>query len=329
MAVAQTVPTAEDSRQSTSLMTRIGVILAELNQPIEAMNTFDLCAIVTLVLLFLYAGTHWYLTIPSRAICLCAIFIPKLRHSRHLWYAVLALLIAANYYDRYLIDNHKYLMTYWVLAVFLASTRDDAGERDRVISFNGRILLGLCFLFAVIAKLLSADYLNGGFFRHTLLLDSRFSSFTSLVGGVDSVALSEVKASAHDLRSAYLLNVDVSQAKLFASRRFSLLVWFMTFWTISIESALAVVFLWPKHKKFVEWGRRYLLWIFLITTYSVALVSGFAWTLAVMGLAQLPKTHARFRIVYIFLVAVVLQFYEIHYTNFLQNVVNYMRSSSK
>jgi len=68
---------------------------------------------------------------------------------------VLIVLIAANYYDRLLIDNHKKLLTYWVLAFVLASLVPDESSRDRVLSINGRILLGLCFLFAVIAKLMS------------------------------------------------------------------------------------------------------------------------------------------------------------------------------
>jgi len=71
-------------------------------------------------------------------------------------------------------------------------------------------------------------------------------------------------------------------------------------------------------------GRRYLLWIFLVSTYSVALVSGFAWTLAVMGLAQLPKTHFRFRIVYILVVAIVLQLYQVQYVSLIINVINYV-----
>ncbi len=323
MTIAQSpIVTIDAPRNWGRLRTILGWF-DELNQPIALLSTFDRCAIVTFVLLFLYAGTTWYLTIPIRAMSLCAIFIPTLRRSHYVWYAVLVFLVAANFYDRFLIDNHKYLMTYWVLAIFLASMNQDPAARDRILAFNGRILLGLCFGFAVFAKLISSDYLHGGFFRYTLLFDGRFASFTWLATGIDRFALADTKAAAHDLRTAYVLGTDIRQVSIVSSTRLSILVWFMTCWTMVIESSIAVAFLWPGTNKVFEWGRRYLLWIFLISTYSVALVSGFAWTLTVMGLAQLPKSHARFRIIYILLVAVVLQFYEIHYVSLFRGLYAY------
>ena len=42
-------------------------MLAEINDPVAALSTFDICAMVTLILLFLYAGTQWYLMVPVRA----------------------------------------------------------------------------------------------------------------------------------------------------------------------------------------------------------------------------------------------------------------------
>jgi hypothetical protein len=301
---------------------RFIAILTRLNAPIVAMSTFDLCAVVTFVLLFLYAGTHWYLTIPMRAVCLCAIIIPALRSSSYLWFTCLALLAAANCYDRLLIDNHKYLLTYWVLAMCLSSVQTDSDERERVLYFNGRVLIGLCFLFAVVAKCVSADYMNGGFFRQALLLDNRFAHLAWLVGGIDRLTLTNFKYASHDLKTAYLLNADLRQLSLRSSFRFSLLVWFMSWWTIVIESSIAFVFLWPHNNHVTERGRIYLLWLFLISTYSIALVSGFAWTLAVMGLAQLGKVNAHFRIMYILVVAILLQFYQVEYVDLIHWVIS-------
>jgi hypothetical protein len=180
-------------------------------------------------------------------------------------------------------------------------------------------LIGLAFSFAVLAKLLSPDYLTGGFFRDTIQLDNRFANVAWLVGGLDRHGLAEIRRSVTDLQSAYLLNIDLGQIQLLSTRWLSMLVWFMTIWTITIESAVALAFLWPWPSRVFEWGRRYCLWIFLFTTYSVAFVPGFAWTLTVMGLAQTPKSQARLRIVYIFLVAVVLQIYQLPWVNLIRS----------
>jgi hypothetical protein len=202
-------------------------------------------------------------------------------------------------------------MTYWVLAMVRAACEQDAAKRDQFLRVNGRILIGLAFSFAVAAKLLSGDFVDGGFFRYTLQMDSRFMNLARYVGGVDMHALAGIKASTSDLKSAYLLGVDIGQVPLLHSARLSVLIYSMTWWTIFIESAVAFVFIWPWQGAVVQWGRRYLLWIFLFSTYAIAFVPGFAWTLTVMGLAQMPKSQARYRIVYILLVAVVLQIYQL------------------
>jgi hypothetical protein len=301
---------------------RVRGFVHEINEPFAEMATFDVCAVVTLVLLFLYVGERWYLTTPTKALSLLALFIPTLRHRPHIWFSLFTLMMASNYHDRFIIDNHKYLMTYWVLVMIFAANSTCKERADRILLFNGRILIGLAFLFAVLAKVISHDYLTGGFFRETIQLDSRFTNFAWLVGGLDRHGLVDVRKMVDDLRTAYLLNVDIGKVHLISSARLTLIVWFMTLWTIGIESAVALSFLWPWPSRFFETVRRYCLWIFLFTTYSVAFVPGFAWTLTVMGLAQTPKSQARLRIVYILLVAVVLQIYQLPWVNLIRSYWN-------
>lgn len=59
----------------------------------------------------------------------------------------------------------------------------------------------------------------------------------------------------------------------------------LTWWTILIEAVVAVLFLWPEDRGPSRWRDPALL-VFILTTYPVAPVIGFAWVLAAMGTAQ-------------------------------------------
>jgi hypothetical protein len=80
-------------------------------------------------------------------------------------------------------DNHIYLLAYWCLAsrpgVACRGCASAAGTRA------ARLLVGLAFLFAVLWKVvLSPDYLDGRFFRVTLMMDDRFAGAVMLMTGL-------------------------------------------------------------------------------------------------------------------------------------------------
>ncbi len=79
-------------------------------------------------------------------------------------------------------DNHAYLLCYWCLAISLSLISKNG---ENCLKLNGRILIGLAFAFAVLWKLaLSPDYVDGRFFKITMLTDHRFESFTQLIGAL-------------------------------------------------------------------------------------------------------------------------------------------------
>ena len=83
-----------------------------------------------------------------------------------------------------LADNHIYLLAYWTLAIALALRATDVSH---ALSTASRWLLGLAFGFAVLWKVfLSPDYLDGRFFRVTLLTDPRFAEAAMLIGGLSA-----------------------------------------------------------------------------------------------------------------------------------------------
>ena len=117
------------------------------------------------------------------AIAGLALLLPRVLRAPATWYALAGLVTARVVADWPLPDNHIYLLAYWCLAVALALGA--GAEGARVLGLSSRLLIGLAFLMAVVWKgALSPDYLDGRFFRVTLLTDERFTDATLLLGGL-------------------------------------------------------------------------------------------------------------------------------------------------
>ena len=79
-------------------------------------------------------------------------------------------------------DNHIYLLAYWCLAIGLALSGPAPAA---TLATSSRWLLGAAFAMAVLWKaVLSPDYVDGRFFRVTLLTDERFADASLVFGGL-------------------------------------------------------------------------------------------------------------------------------------------------
>jgi len=220
--------------------------------------------------------------------------------------ALLALLTGTRVVLDYpLADNHAYLLCYWcaTLALGLASN-----EPGRAVASGARVLIGLAFAFATLWKLaLSPDFLDGTFFRVTLLTDPRFADLARIAGGLAPDALAA-------MREALLEHADVevaTWAALDEPASLRRLAGALTLWTAAIEAAVALGFLWA----FVRGPRPVAdaLLVFCVTTYAVAPVAGFGWLLLAMGMAQCDASPggARMRLAYLATYVLVLLYREI------------------
>jgi hypothetical protein len=261
------------------LFRRLEALKLSLEKLIEGWDVFDLALNMSLILLILYAGNFWYLRVPVSLLCVTAILHPPLRHSKIFWLIVTTVVAVSNYYNWHEIDNHKYLITYWCLALFCSLL---TAHPAKTIALNARLLIGLVFLFATLWKIISGDYLNGAFFHFTLLLDTRFESVAAFFGGLTG----EVFQQNHQaLRSILAYNSTHQVVQLQASPQIFWLAQLLTWWTVSTEGLIAVAFLWPEGKLISRWRDLPLL-LFLLTTYLIAPVVGFGWVLVTMGMAQ-------------------------------------------
>src|SRR5690606_9070556 len=125
-------------------------------------------------------------------------------------------------------------------------------------------LLGLAFVFAVIWKaFLSPDFLDGRFFRVTLLTDPRFGGAAQLLGGLSA---DELAASREALRplpdGAELLTPPTISEPL----RLRALAAISTWGIVALEAAVALLMLAPAMMA-LAWLRHTALLLFCAITY--------------------------------------------------------------
>jgi len=243
-----------------------------------------------------------------------AILFKEIALSRVYW-VLLSLLMTIGFLPLYFTaDNHTFLTLYWIFAVALSLWFTD---RYSVLSHNARILIGLCFLFATLWKLMSPEFLEGDFFLLTFLTDSRFFDFAELTAGITpelrSQNLSVFENIIESTNRTESGNLQSTGTALLLSK-------FMAYWTVFIEGWIAIAFLLPR-KKAISKYRDIPLIIFMFTTYPIATVRGFATLLAVMGFAQCGQENKIMRIAYLS-IFVLIPVFSLPFERILMDLIN-------
>lgn len=258
----------------------------------SAGNRIHLSVVLTLLLLLLYAHRAWYVNLPLSIIAIAALIFPVLSCSRVVWAVVTVIVTLGSLENWYALDNHKYLLGYWCLALFCFFSRV-ASPLD--LAKTARCLIGLVFALAVLQKTAYGDYLDSSFFYYELLLDERFGWLARHFGGVpDHVVELNVAA-----RNA-LLNFDsrLVTVRLEGRPNLDLIASVITWWNYLIQLAIAAAFLLPGPDSLRKYRDIFLL-VFLVTTYLFAPVIGFGWVLATMGVAQTTDEQTGTRVAYV------------------------------
>lgn len=212
--------------------------------------------------------------LPEKALAAAMLLWPRLINQRLTWLALSGLVVWNTVSNWPFLVNHEYLITYWVLVCTLALY---APIPAAVMAWNARLLVGLCFFFATLWKLLSGEYLNGSFLHLTFLLDPRLSS-VALLGGVSAETLQT---------NADLLSVlqATGPSVLITRPLIAFISHVLSYWTILIEALVALTFLFPQ-PRWLHQQRDWGLLFFTFTTYAIIPVFSFAAVLLVLGLAQ-------------------------------------------
>ena len=240
-----------------------------------------------------------------------ALILPRVLRASLTWFA-LALLVAGRLIaDWPLPDNHIYLLAYWCLAAGLALRAADVRPP---LALSARLLIGSAFLFAVLWKaVLSSDYLDGRFFRVTLMMDDRFAGAVMLLTGLSEEQLRQNRTYLQPLpEGAELLHPPL----FLEPPAFRRMAGAATHGTLILESAIAALCLFGWRRR-LDPTRHVLLLTFCLITYAFAPVAGFGWLLLVLGLAQCPPEQKLLRFAYVFSFFLILLFSEIPWADLL------------
>ncbi len=263
-------------------LARLRSVLAGGAARLQAITPMELSVTVTLLLLLLYGDKHWYVRVPVSALCIAGLLYRPMTQRLNFWLIMSSLLAAGTLMSWYSADNHKYLMAYWCVALACAVGSRHPAE---TLATSARWLIGLCFLFAAGWKLWSPDFRDGSFFELCMLSDQRFFGFTQWATGISREELASNARALGDLTAWYARGTSIT----FASRPVvDTLAQVLAAWTLVIESWVAVAFLAPRRTWLSRW-RDVPLFLFVVSTYAVATVAGFALVLIAMGLSQCRK----------------------------------------
>ena len=282
-------------------------------------DTLDLLPLLTVLLLLLSPLGVWYVHTPLVLLCVIGVSYRKVLRTSAFWYVAATLLGTAIYFHWESADNHKYLICYWCLALCCAYSIPSAHQKP-ALALSSRLLIGLCMAFATLWKLLSDSYLDGSFFEYTLMVDGRFEYVARALGNVSASVLTDNRQLSDLLTHGYLRGIDLDLVALSGTPQLDVLATVVTWWTITIEFAIALLFLLPDHR-ITSAGRNTLLLLFGVTTYSVATIKGFGWVLMLLGMAQCEQKQWRWRLAYL-AVFLLIQAYSIPFGGILDAVTN-------
>ncbi|MDJ0616640.1 MAG: hypothetical protein QNJ63_07805 [Calothrix sp. MO_192.B10] len=235
---------------------------------------------LTLLLVLLHGIDEIQLPrLPERILSGLMLLFPRLLTQKLMWIVLCAVLVVNNIRFWFLYVNHEYLITYWCLVCLLAIY---SPQPEKVMSWNAKLLLSLCFFFSTVWKFISGEYLDGSFLHATFLLDNRLEMGSFLLGGLDLEVLQSNREAFAAMQANGFTN---EQVKLITSPLMSSLSIVFSYWTLLIEGVITVAFLSPI-PTWLDQNRNWLLILFIVTTYPLIPVYSFAAMLCILGLAQ-------------------------------------------
>jgi hypothetical protein len=279
-------------QKTNNLKMSLQTILTNLKTKYIITNETDLLTlflkmVVLILLLFMDETTVLLIIVPILTIP--GLLINKLILNKYYW-VLLALATSIPYLLLDLVGyvpNHKHIFAYLTIAICLTLFISNTSSGIKNLSLQAKYIIGLCFLFAVIGKFLAPEFLNGSFFEFTNTADPRFFGFTSFVGDVDMQSLLSNEANIIKLTSENNPNYIFQLNGVENLKTIGMLI---SYWTIFIEGMIAISFCLP-NRFLVSKYRNVFLIAFIITTYPIATVAGFAIVLTTMGFIQSIKDN--------------------------------------
>ena len=270
----------------------------------------ELVAALMLLNILLWTEITWVIVAVVKVVAVVGLLSRRLRTDPRLWVVMTGLLAAALYWEWHPHDNHQFLIVYMSLLLFCVFAVDDEYpevDRDAVLAMGARWLVGAVMLLAVIWKLVTPEYVSGEFFQHALMRHVTLHQLAESVGLISAQMVAENQGAAQWLHFSYLSESPVDSVPLEGTPAVATAAVVLTWWTVGIEATIAAtiaaLWLWPRRwggdHRAVFHARHLALMLFLVTTYPFAPVVGFAWSLAILGMASCARGPTLWRPVYV------------------------------
>lgn len=243
---------------------------------------------LTLLLVVLYGPMYWSARLPVTVVGVAMLARADWLESRTAWALLLALMAEGVGIQWFRIDNHQFLITYWLLAVNLSLYADNP---DRSLGRMAGSLIGGTFVFATAWKIGGGEFVNGVFWEGMLLTDDRLSVAAQLLGGLSPAVLQENLVALTSFSDPVS---GPSSIALQSSVEIDVLARRLSWIGMGLEGAIAALFILPQ-RFMSQWIRIGALLAFQIGVYSALPVPGFGWVLGVMAIAHTPQQQQRLR----------------------------------
>jgi len=261
---------------------------------------------LTALTLLLRPMGPWALRAAILSLAVLALLTPRVLLAPATWMALSLLIAVRIAWDWPLADNHIYLLAYWTFAIALALGHSSPAN---ALARSSIVLLAIVFVMAVVWKAaLSPDFLDGRFFRVTLLTDQRFDPLITSVGGLTAEDVAHNRMALAALpEGAELLDPP----PLVETSSFRRLVWISTIGSLLLEVVIAVAGIATIAARTGTRALHAALLSFCALTYAFAPVAGFGWLLLSMGAAPARPDQRVLRAAYVATWMLVLVYAEV------------------
>lgn len=304
--------TMSDSAANSGALESPRLLWARFRAGLGGRSGFEVAAGLTVLLTLFFPFDDWYFQIAAQLLALVFVLHPRVAASPLYWYLLALLGSFAIIEHWHPVDNHKYLLVYWLWGLVAAAFLSRGDDRDLVLRRIARFMICFIMLGAVVQKTISGSYLDATMFELILLTDLRFEGLLAVLG-VDQHDLALSRALYNDLRAPVPVIAE-GQVVLPASERLEAIALAFTWLDYGIQVVVGALFLLPGER--IERAAHISLIIFILFVYFVAPVLGFGWLVAILGIALAHRRFPRLTLGYLASFLVLIS-YQIPWSNVL------------
>ena len=255
----------------------------------------ELATILTVLLVAFHGFKAWYFRLPAQCLVVLGLIFRTILLNPVFWLLLSALAAGRILYHWQDVDNHKFILLYWLCVLTLAHALADDDLKQQLIETNARFFLVFVMLGAVGQKLASTSYMDSSFFEFELLVDTRFRGFAALFGIDPDIPVQARRAL--ELLKDPLVTVQDNRIVVATGAALPPLALFVTWYDLLIQAVIGAAFLF--RGRLPELCGHAALLTFIFTAYFAAPVIGFAWTLIIFGVVLARERFPNLAMLYL------------------------------